>query len=176
MHINCPCSKHLYRYVLNVTIFVIFAQATTKWREQFKNNWCRERRARCEWKTILEPCQGKPEQWGLEKWDNAEKTDPNLSFISLMTLHPTWHYSKFFIQSVSTNNRSKSFGGDAWRVNIRGAASVAASVYDLNNGTYEVVFLVVEPGTYRVKIYLDYSLCHGLKNPPPDWFRKGLND
>ena len=103
----------------------------------------------------------------------AEQTDPNLSFISDMDLQPAWHYSKLFIQSVTTENRTKNFGGDAWRVNIRGTASVAASVYDLNNGTYEVVFLIVEPGTYYAKIYLDYSLCHGLKNPPPDWFRKG---
>lgn len=167
-------SKHVYRYML-VTVFVSVVQSTSNWTEEFKREWCRQRRARCEWERILEPCKGKSEEWGHEEWDDTEQTDPNLSFIPLMKLYPAWHYSRFLIQSVTTKNRTKSFGGDAWRVNIRGTASVAASVYDLNNGMYEVVFLIVEPGIYLVKIYLDYSLCHGLKNPPPDWFRKGVN-
>ena len=39
---------------------------------------------------------------------------------------------------------------------------------------YEVVFLVVEPGDYLAQITLDFTLCDGLREPPVDWFIKGL--
>ena len=42
-----------------------------------------------------------------------------------------------------------------------------------NNGTYEALFLITEPGVYQVIIYLDYSLCDAFKDPPHDWFVKG---
>ncbi|KAJ7374433.1 hypothetical protein OS493_007539 [Desmophyllum pertusum] len=31
----------------------------------------------------------------------------------------------------------------------------------------------MEPGVYKLLIYLDYSLCDGFKDPPLDWFIKG---
>ena len=31
----------------------------------------------------------------------------------------------------------------------------------------------MEPGNYQVMIFLDFSLCDGLKEPPADWFIKG---
>ena len=31
----------------------------------------------------------------------------------------------------------------------------------------------MEPENYRVMIFLDFSLCDGLKEPPDDWFIKG---
>ena len=52
--------------------------------------------------------------------------------------------------------------------NKRGPTSVA--VIDHNNGTYEALFLITEPGVYKLMIYLDYCLCDGYKNPPRDWF------
>ena len=71
-------------------------------------------------------------------------------------------------------NRTKAFGGDAWRVRVQGPADLVATVSDMENGTYEAKFLPMEPGTYSLQITLDYTLCHGLKNPPPDWFMRGL--
>lgn len=65
----------------------------------------------------------------------------------------------------------KTFGGDAWRVYIRqGPASIAPQVWDLENGMYEVLFLVMEPGNYSAQIILDFTLCDGLRDPPVDWF------
>ena len=38
----------------------------------------------------------------------------------------------------------------------------------------EVVFLVMKPGDYSAQITLDFTLCDGLREPPVDWFIKGL--
>ena len=52
-------------------------------------------------------------------------------------------------------------------------ASVSATVFDHQNGTYEAMALLVEPGNYSVRAYLDYSLCDGLRDPPENWSRLG---
>lgn len=71
----------------------------------------------------------------------------------------------------------KTFGGDAWRVYIRqGPSSLAPQVWDHGNGLYEVVFLAMEPGDYSAQITLDFTLCDGLRDPPVDWFVKGLEE
>ena len=48
-------------------------------------------------------------------------------------------------------------------------------MFDHRNGTYEVAFLLIEPGTYTLKAYLEHSLCDGLKDPPDNWFIVGKN-
>ena len=45
---------------------------------------------------------------------------------------------------------------------------------DHDDGVYEVVFLVMEPGNYSAQITLDFTLCDGLRDPPEDWIIKGL--
>lgn len=71
----------------------------------------------------------------------------------------------------------KTFGGDAWRVYIRqGPSSLAPQVWDHGNGLYEVAFLAMEPGDYSAQITLDFTLCDGLRDPPADWFVKGLEE
>ncbi|KAL9979520.1 hypothetical protein ACROYT_G017195 [Oculina patagonica] len=83
-------------------------------------------------------------------------------------------FSRFFIQSVTSYGLLKRFGGDSWRVYIRkGPASLAPMVIDHNNGTYEVVFLALEPGNYSAQVFLDYTLCDGFRDPPQDWFING---
>ena len=85
-------------------------------------------------------------------------------------------FSRFFIQSVTKDRRLKTFGGDSWRVYIRqGPSSLAPLVLDHNNGLYEVLFLVVVPGVYAAQVYLDYTLCDGLRDPPENWFVNGTN-
>lgn len=84
-------------------------------------------------------------------------------------------FSRFFIQSVTKDGFIKKIGGDAWRVYIRqGPASLAPQIWDLDNGQYEVVFLALESGDYSAQITLDFTLCDGLREPPIDWFIKGL--
>ena len=77
---------------------------------------------------------------------------------------------------MTSRGSSKTFGGDSWRVYIRkGPSSLAPVVFDLNNGLYEVLFLVLEPGSYTAQVWLDYTLCDGVREPPDDWFIKGKN-
>ena len=70
----------------------------------------------------------------------------------------------------------KRTGGDSWRVYIRqGPASLAPMVVDHNDGTYEVMFLALEPGNYSTQVFLDYTLCDGYRDPPADCYIKGVN-
>ncbi|XP_029191254.2 uncharacterized protein LOC114957861 isoform X2 [Acropora millepora] len=140
---------------------------------QFERNWCRERKIQVDWRVYTQVCPGYTRHWAQEYWANNLKTDSNLSYISGAEINPAGQFSHIYIQSVTVLNNTKTFGGDAWRMRIKGPSDLVASVYDFQNGTYEAVFLPMEPGYYSLQIVLDYTLCHALKNPPPDWFRKG---
>ena len=48
-------------------------------------------------------------------------------------------------------------------------------VIDHDDGTYEVMFLALEHGNYSAKVFLDYTLCEGYRDPPEDWYIKGSN-
>ena len=102
----------------------------------------------------------------------------NMQFIiRLICLLLLGHFSRFFIQSVTSHGEPKTVGGDSWRVYIRqGPSSLAPVVFDLNNGVYEVLFLVLEPGSYTAQIWLDFTLCDGFRDPPVDWFVKGKSN
>lgn len=143
----------------------------------FRRDWCQMQRARLRWKDVLGPCLNST------AWEEPDKvnvrlginqiTDHSKSFISHWDIKNAGEYSRFLIQTVSTSNTAKTIGGDSWRVHIHGPSSLAPTVLDLNNGTYEVLFLIIEDGDYEAKIFLDYSLCQGFKDPPTYWFRKG---
>ena len=142
--------------------------------EDFRREWLRQRRARVDWQGIMRPCHDNM-AWGQVKngWGKGNRTNANTSYIVFKNIRPAGEYSKIFIQSRTADNRTKMIGGDTWRVYVRGPSSIAATVFDHNNGTYEALFLITEPGVYQVMIYLDYSLCDGFKDPPRDWFIKG---
>ncbi len=142
---------------------------------KFADDWTEENNARFDWKLRLSSCseatKWKPtEEW----WKKHNRTDPNKSFISLWEIHSAGDYSRFFIQSQNIHGKPKRMGGDSWRVRICGTVCLNPSVQDFGNGTYEVKFLVMESGKYNAKIHLDYTLCDGIKDPPPDWFVKGI--
>ena len=138
----------------------------------FKITWCQQRIHRYDWKVSLGPClQSIP--WESALWDREYHTDAYQSFVKFMDIKPSGFFSKIVIQSVSIARRNKTCGGDSWRVNIRGPSNMAATVYDKNDGSYQAVFLVMEPGTYRAEIVLDYTACNGYRDPPRDWFRRG---
>ena len=96
--------------------------------------------------------------------------------IVLFTFCSLGEFSRFYIQSVTSDGRLKRTGGDSWRVHIRqGPASLAPMVVDHDDGTYEVMFLALEPGNYSTQVFLDYTLCDGYRDPPADWYIKGVN-
>ena len=88
---------------------------------------------------------------------------------------PAGQFSRILIESRDQLGNLKNVGGDSWRVMMRSdEATVAAEVTDLKNGTYEAFALIMEPGVYTLDIRLDYTLCDGFRNPPVEWFHKGL--
>ena len=142
--------------------------------QDFRREWFRQRRARVDWERIIKPC-GDNMAWGLVKnhWGKGNRSSGRASEVVYWDIRPAGEFSKILIQSKTVDNRTKRIGGDSWRVYARGPSSVAATVFDHQNGTYEAVFLLMEPGIYQLMIYLDYSLCDGFKDPPRDWFIKG---
>ena len=142
--------------------------------EEFGKDWCQVRRVATDWELLRKPCEGNTKfgvslpGWGLEN-----RTDPTQSFIPFMDIKPAGEFSRFSIQSQTSNGLSKTAGGDDWRVLIWGPTALAPTVIDHENGTYEVLFLILEPGTYHASVVLDYSLCDGMKNPPDYWFMLG---
>ena len=128
-----------------------------------------------DWKSILKPCINNT-KWGLEKkyWGKENRSSARTSEVVYQDIRPAGEFSKMiFIQSKTADNRTKLIGGDSWRVHLHGPSSLGATVFDHENGTYEILFLIMEPGNYQVIIFLDFSLCDGLKEPPANWFIKG---
>ena len=140
----------------------------------FKLAWCQIRMRRYDWKNMIGHCL-KQVPWDATPLDEKLQTRASISYVTHMDIKSAGFVSKIYIQSVSIENRNKTIGGDSWRVDIRGPSNMAATVHDKNNGLYEAVFLIEEPGLYRAEIVLDYSLCEGFKDPPLDWFIRGNN-
>ena len=137
----------------------------------FMKDWCRVRHSRTDIESVLGPCRNHI-KWTYER--KGVRTNASTSFISDWDLKPAGQFSRFFIQTVSSEGSLKTTGGDWWRVLIRSpVASLRPAVFDLDNGLYEVVFLIVEPGIYHVSITLDYTLCDGFRDPPENWFILG---
>ena len=142
--------------------------------KEFQHDWLRHRRTLVDWERLISTCVGQLD-WGSAKpgWGKENRTNAASSIISQWALRPAGEYSRLFIESRTANGRAKNIGGDSWRVYLRGSVSLEATVFDHGNGSYEAFFLLLEPGVYRVLIYLDYSLCGGYKNPPRNWFMTG---
>ena len=143
--------------------------------KDFQRDWLRQRRARVDWQSMMESCKDDM-AWNPVKWDKIHRSDVSTSEIVFWDIRPAGEFSKIFIQSRTSDNRTKLIGGDTWRVYLRGPSKLAATVIDHHNGTYEALFLLTEPGIYIIMINLDYSLCDGFRDPPHDWFTRGNVD
>ncbi|XP_032219610.1 uncharacterized protein LOC116602321 [Nematostella vectensis] len=140
----------------------------------FMTSWCAQTRAKIDWIRAQEPCVNEM-AWrpGWNSLTQRNRTDVKKSYLALYDLRPAGEFSRLAIQTVDIDGVRKLFGGDSWRVNIRGPSSVSPLVLDHLNGTYEILFLVKLPGIYTVQAVLEYTLCDGYKDPPIDWFIKG---
>ena len=98
------------------------------------------------------------------------------SLISFFDIRSAGQFSRFSIQTKTRNGKLKHIGGDSWRVLLLGPATVSPTMFDHGNGTYEFLFLVMDPGVYKLDITLDYSLCDGYREPPKNWFIVGTNN
>ena len=140
--------------------------------DQFKNDWCRMHHARIDIESLLKPCFYDI-SWNGDSPSRDLQTDAAKSFISLLDVRPAGQFSRFSIQTKTRNGELKLIGGDSWRVLLRGPATVSPTVFDHANGTYEFLFLAMDPGIYKLDITLDYSLCDGYRDPPENWFIVG---
>jgi hypothetical protein len=140
--------------------------------KNLKAQWLRYVKSGLDWNGMLNPCKTDM-QWESKKTEITNRTSGNTSKIISKDIEPAGEFSRVLIQSRTADGRIKTMGGDAWRVYLFGPSSLVARVFDYSNGTYEALFLVMEPGVYKVVVVLDYSLCDGLRDPPRDWFIKG---
>lgn len=141
----------------------------------FMKYWDLQRRMRFDYNRLIEPCKNNM------KWQPlyAERTPYTMTSIkySNVSLHinPFGQYSRLTIETFSLMNTRKNIGGDSWRVFVKGESSVPVTMLDNIDGTYEASFLLLEPGEYRIELYLEYTLCDGMKDPPNGFFAKGMD-
>ena len=141
--------------------------------QRFLYYWKLHHEMRFDFERIMDPCKNDT-KWASYYYDRTPFliTSANLSGVEL-DIKPAGQYSRIVIKSYSLKNTPKTVGGDSWRVLIKGVRSITPLVMDNMDGTYEASFLVTEPGFYHVILSLEYTLCDGLKDPPPHWFNKG---
>ena len=174
---------YYYYYCLNYQVFSvakindpkIISWVNINSERNLRYNWLRMHRARTDWRALLKPCADQM-ALGTSKsgWGRVNTSSASTSYISYMDIQPSGQFSRIFIQTRTASGQDKTIGGDFWRVLFTGPASVAATVFDHQNGTYEAMALLVEPGNYSIRAYLEYSLCSGLRDPPENWFRVGM--
>ena len=143
--------------------------------ESFQESWCRIHQARVHLDSILKPCFHDI-SWNGPSPNRELQTDASKSLISIFDIRPAGQFSRFSIQTKTRNGKLKHIGGDSWRVLLLGPATVSPTMFDHGNGTYEFLFLVMDPGVYKLDITLDYSLCDGYREPPKNWFIVGTNN
>ena len=102
-----------------------------------------------------------------------QKTSVGKSYIYGEVLQPSGDFSRVFIKTRNGTGFYRDSGGDGWQVYLKGPSILTANVFDLGNGTYEVVFLPVVPGKYRLYANLIYTACIGIRNPPETHKRLG---
>ena len=141
--------------------------------QRFLYYWKLHHEMRFDFKRIMEPCKNNT-KWASYYYDRTPYliTSANMSGVEL-DIKSAGQYSRIMIESYSLMNTRKKVGGDSWRVLIQGVRSMTPLVMDNMDGTYEASFLVTEPGYYHVTLSLEYTLCDGLKDPPPRWFNEG---
>ena len=142
--------------------------------DYFTTYWILQHTMRTNYRKIIAPCENNMDWWPFYPDYTPDRiTSANKSLITV-DIQAAGQYSRLLIESYSRLNTEKVEGGDSWRVHIVGTTSIPVTVLDNQDGSYEASFLIVEPGIYFAEIFLDYTLCDGYKDPPPDWFVQGL--
>ena len=101
------------------------------------------------------------------------ETNPFLSQVSQVISKPAGEHTRIRIDTYTNHGFKKRSGGDSFRVLLHGPDTLAASVFDLHNGSYDALALLITPGIYKLQVILDYSLCNGFRDPPTEWYVRG---
>ncbi|CAB4040435.1 Hypothetical predicted protein, partial [Paramuricea clavata] len=131
----------------------------------FLRTWARVQRAQLDVDELLGSCK-KCSENKCKNQDPYQRTDVKASSISGQILQVSGDFSRVFIKTRNATGFYRTSGGDGWQVYLKGPSVLTASVFDLGNGTYEVVFLPVVPGEYKLYANLIYTACIGIKKPP----------
>lgn len=135
--------------------------------------WMLQRQRRFNYTAIMLPCRHSMQWKSYYPERNASvMTSAKTSRVEL-DIEPAGQYSKLVIHSYNLLGRPKHVGGDTWRIFVRGEVSVPVTLIDHMDGTYEAFFLITTAGSYHVELFLEYTMCDGFKDPPPDWFIRG---
>lgn len=140
----------------------------------FYKYWTLQRQRRFNYTAIMLPCQHDMEWRPYYPDRNASVITSAKTSRAHLEVKPAGQFTRLIIQSYNLLNTTKYIGGDTWRIFLRGKFSVPVTMIDHRNGTYEAFFLITIPGRYYVELYLEYTLCDGYKDPPPEWFLRGL--
>jgi len=123
-------------------------------------------------KNLLFPCQNKM-NW-ISRENNTQKTTyGHKTVVKISKLTNTETY-KLKLVTFTKEGVNKILGGDLWLVKIK-STSISFSIHLIDNmdGSYEGVFSTPQAGNYSIYITLQYSLCHGILDPPLDLFKLG---
>lgn len=141
---------------------------------RFLADWSEVMRLRLDFTQVSGKCNLTwTKQEGYPWHKKLERTDTEKSYISLMEIRPSREFSRIILRTQFINGSLKTKGGDYWRVFVRGKSAIPVIKTDFGNGSYQFKFLPLYSGTYHIEISLEYTLCDGVKEPPPDWFRRG---
>ena len=131
----------------------------------FLRTWARVQRAQLDVDELLGSCK-KCSENKCKNQDPYQRTDVKASSIYGQVFQASGDFSRVFIKTRNATGFYRTSGGDGWQVYLKGPSVLTASVFDLGNGTYEVVFLPVVPGEYKLYANLIYTACIGIKKPP----------
>ncbi|XP_066921499.1 uncharacterized protein [Clytia hemisphaerica] len=133
---------------------------------QLRRDWCRVKSKQIAWREILGECMKRD----YFKKDKRFATNPQLSQVSQVLIKSAGEHTSLRIDTFNNYGMSKTFGGDSIRVIFHGPETISASVFDLQNGSYDAIALLRTPGFYRVQVLLEYTLCNGIKEPQTEWY------
>ena len=163
--------QHTYAYPDNITVL-------NSTYIKLSSTLLKRQHLQCEstdWKDILKACRNKM-KWNDRVVDKANRTDIYKSIV-VLSIFPFPYQSSVRIITSDMLGRRKQYGGDTWRAKIGGfdSFSMAVQLEDHLDGNYEGSFIlpVNSSGLYFLHCTLEHSLCDGIRDPPPDWFRKG---
>ena len=163
-------------FVSNKTINILhqppYKVSSRQQKYSFKEYMCEERKFYMDWETILAPCK-EFYIFGTNTIPRALATNASASVVLSKSIRPTGEYSEITIQTYDISGKPKAIGGDEWRVLVHGPSLIEPMVRDLGNGQYQVSFLLLEAGRYKVDLHLQDTLCDSYMDPPSDWFKSG---
>lgn len=106
--------------------------------------------------------------------DHAKRTSVQYSSAKIYLKSPG-QVSVLKIVTRDRNGNRKEVGGDFWRVYILNETfSNFVYMQDNLDGVYEGMFVFPAAGIYRMVCILEYSLWDAFRDPPSNWFRKGI--